>query len=262
MYPNDGIERLESKANPRFQMLKRLAQDNQGARLQQRVWLEGDHLIRAALQRGYCPSSCIATEAGYQALQSFGFPEPSETIVLSVGLWRELSQLGSACQFACVVDLPTYGAIDPLAPSVILDRIQDPGNVGSILRSASAFGYRQVLALVGTAALWSPKVMRAGMGAHFGLQLHESLSSTDLLSLSQLRCVTSSHAGQAPEQILSVAGQRHVAWIFGNEGQGVAPELASTADGHVKIDQPGGEESLNVAAAAAICLHASAVYKK
>jgi TrmH family RNA methyltransferase len=67
-------------------------------------------------------------------------------------------------------------ALEPLAPSVVLDRVQDAGNVGSILRSAAAFGFRQVLALKGTAALWSPKVLRAGMGAHFGLRLVEGWS--------------------------------------------------------------------------------------
>jgi len=153
------------------------------------------------------------------------------------------------------MDLPGPRPIEPLAASVILDRVQDAGNVGAILRSAGAFGFRQVLALKGTAALWSPKVLRAGMGAHFGLRLVESLDLAELEGLAVPLLATSSHQG---EWLHRSQLPWPCAWAFGHEGQGVRPELASRASLAVRIAQPGGEESLNVASAAAICLHASA----
>jgi TrmH family RNA methyltransferase len=107
----------------------------------------------------------------------------------------------------------------------------------------------------GTAALWSPKVLRAGMGAHFGLQLLESLHPEDLEALQVPLLATSSHQG---EFLHKARLPWPCAWALGHEGQGVSPLLAQRAAQWVRIVQPGGEESLNVAAAAAICLHASA----
>jgi TrmH family RNA methyltransferase len=139
--------------------------------------------------------------------------------------------------------------------SVVLDRVQDPGNVGSILRSAAAFGVPQVLALKGTVALWSPKVLRAGMGAHFGLHLVEGLAPEDLAAVGVPLVATSSHAGhQLPDAPLP----QPCAWVLGHEGQGVHADLLARCALQVSIPQPGGEESLNVAAAAAVCLYESA----
>jgi TrmH family RNA methyltransferase len=154
-----------------------------------------------------------------------------------------------------VFGLPAARAIAPDSPTVVLDRVQDAGNVGSILRSASAFGFRQVLAIKGTAALWSPKVVRAGMGAHFALALHEQLEEAHVAQLRVPLLATSSHQG---EFVHTRAWPWPCAWIMGHEGQGVSASLMARAEGFARIAQPGGEESLNVAAAAAICLHASA----
>lgn len=136
----------------------------------------------------------------------------------------------------------------------MLDGLQDAGNVGSILRSAAALGVRQVLALKGTAALWSPKVLRAGMGAHFGLRLVEGLTVDDLDGLALPLVATSSHAsGTLPAADLPSP----CAWVLGHEGQGVSADLMARCSLIVRIPQPGGEESLNVAAAAAICFYES-----
>jgi TrmH family RNA methyltransferase len=139
--------------------------------------------------------------------------------------------------------------------SVVLDRLQDAGNVGSILRSAAAMGFGQVLAIKGTAALWSPKVLRSGMGAHFSLNLVEGLSHNEIAAIGLPLLVTSSHEG---DFLHRAELPWPCAWVLGHEGQGVAAALAKLAARSVRIAQPGGEESLNVAAAAAICLHASA----
>jgi TrmH family RNA methyltransferase len=134
--------------------------------------------------------------------------------------------------------------------------VQDAGNVGSMLRSASAFGFSQVIALRGTAALWSSKVLRAGMGAHFGLQLLEGVEPQALDGLTVPIIVTSSHHGAfLHQQTLPMS----CAWAMGHEGQGVSDDLMARASLKVRIAQPGGEESLNVAAAAAICLYASSL---
>ena len=114
----------------------------------------------------------------------------------------------------------------------------------------------QVIGLKGCAALWSPKVLRAGMGAHFALQLIEGLAPEDLEELKVPLLVTSSHHGDFLHQ---QALPMPCAWAMGHEGQGVGDELMARASLKVRIDQPGGEESLNVAAAAAICLYASSL---
>ena len=151
--------------------------------------------------------------------------------------------------------MPEPPALDVHAASLVLDRVQDAGNVGSILRSASAFGFGQVLALRGTALLWSPKVLRAGMGAHFGLRLIEGLQADDLAAL-RVPCIGTGL--QASTELHRAELPAPCAWIFGHEGQGVDAALLARCRQVVRIVQPGGEESLNVAAAAAICLHESA----
>ena len=116
-------------------------------------------------------------------------------------------------------------------------------------------GFEQVLAIKGTAALWSQKVLRAGMGAHFGLHLVEGLGPEDLADLDAPLLVTNAHEGEKLHHALL---PWPCAWVLGNEGHGLSPELVEMSTKTVRIIQPGGEESLNVAAAAAICLHASA----
>jgi TrmH family RNA methyltransferase len=120
-------------------------------------------------------------------------------------------------------------------------------------------GVTQVLALKGTAALWSPKVVRSGMGAHFALRLMEGLETQDLTGLRSPMVVTLPHQGPWLHELVSSRTLPYpCAWVLGHEGQGVQPGLIEQAALSVRIAQPGGEESLNVAAAAAICLYASA----
>jgi TrmH family RNA methyltransferase len=179
--------------------------------------------------------------------------------VLPDALFAEVSGLESPARMGFVMTVPVAPDILRQTPTVVLDRVQDAGNVGSILRSASAFGFGQVLAIKGAAALWSPKVLRAGMGAHFGLHLVEGLEPSALDALDMPWVATSSHQGPFLHQLLAQqALPMPCAWLMGHEGQGVSPQLADQAALSVRIAQPGGEESLNVAAAAAICLYASA----
>jgi TrmH family RNA methyltransferase len=251
---SDPITHIQSRDNPLLKELRRLSQDSTAYRKQGRVWLEGDHLCRAALARGWKPAMAIFSESFWPLAPAEWARVATKIIVIKDALFADLSSLESPAQMGFVVDLPRSAALDPAAASVILDRVQDAGNVGSILRSAGAFGFKQIIALKGTAALWSPKVLRAGMGAHFGLQLIEGVEPEALDALAVPLVVTSSHQGALlQDQKLPFP----CAWAMGHEGQGVGPALLVRAKVAVRIGQPGGEESLNVAAAAAICLHAS-----
>lgn len=250
-----GPQRIHSRDNALVKDLRRLAHDTTAYRKQGRVWLEGDHLCRAALQRGVRPSIAVFSESCWAAEAAQWEGAGDRTVVMEDMLFQGLSALESPSHMGFVVELPAAPALQPGAASVVLDGLQDAGNVGAVLRSAAAFGFRQILSMKGTAALWSPKVLRAGMGAHFGLQLLESLHPEDLEALQVPLLATSSHQG---EFLHKARLPWPCAWALGHEGQGVSPLLAQRAAQWVRIVQPGGEESLNVAAAAAICLHASA----
>jgi TrmH family RNA methyltransferase len=251
--------RIASRDNPLLKRLRLLARDNTAYRKLGQVWLEGDHLCRALLERGGRPVQAVFTETGWRRAPAALREACPRCAVVPDALMAGISALESPADMGFVVAIePPAGTLTGEA-TVVLDRVQDAGNVGSILRSAAAFGFRQVLALRGTAALWSPKVVRAGMGAHFGLRLLEGADAADLAGLGVPVLVTSSHRGQ---WLHEVGLPWPCAWVFGHEGQGVAPAVEDMATVAVRIAQPGGEESLNVAAAAAICLHASAVGRR
>ncbi len=249
---------ITSRDNPLLKELRKLAQDGAAYRKTGRVWIEGEHLCSAYVQRGLQPAVAVVLESKQALAQSNIAGAATKIVVVTDALMADISPLDSLAGMGFVCDLPTDTAMDLHAPTVVLDRLQDPGNVGSILRSAAAFGFKQVLALKGTVALWAPKVLRAGMGAHFGLRLIEGVSLEDIGRLQLPLAVTSSHQGHYLHQLLAnQALPAQINWALGHEGQGVCAALQDRATLHVRIAQPGGEESLNVAAAAAICLHAS-----
>jgi TrmH family RNA methyltransferase len=253
-----GATHISSRDNPLLKDLRKLAQDPGAYRKLGRVWLEGDHLCRAALARGVQPALAVFSESFWAAAPAEWRTSAIKTVVVGDDLLRGVSGLESPAPMGFVLDLPARPELVPDAPSVVLDRLQDAGNAGSILRSAAAFGFTQVIALKGTAALWAPKVLRAGMGAHFGLRLIEGVAPEALEALTIPMVATSSHRGEWLHQ----ARLPHpCAWLMGHEGQGVSPALEARAARHIRIAQPGGEESLNVAAAAAICLHASSALR-
>jgi len=254
-----SIQIIESRHNPAFKALRALAQDNSAYRKRGQIWLEGDHLCRAAHARGWAVDLAVFAQSMWERLGKASPFSALRVMLLPDALFNTLSPLAEDQKMGCVINLPALPAVEPGLATVVLDQVQDAGNVGSILRSAAAFGFAQIVALRGTASLWSPKVLRAGMGAHFALRLIESASLEDALALGVPLVATSSHQGDWLHQCLGpLALPWPCAWLMGHEGQGVQAALFTAAQRCVRIAQPGGEESLNVAAAAAVCLHASA----
>ena len=265
-------EIITSRDNALVKELRRLSADGAAYRKSGRVWIEGEHLCEAAQARGWQAEIAVISEQKQHLTHMACARSATRLIVIADALMREISGLESASGIGLVLALPQDVPIDMAKRSVILDRLQDPGNTGSILRSAAAFGYEQIIALSGTVALWSPKVLRAGMGANFSLRIVEAASMDQLTLLQTPLAVTSSHRGQFLHVLQAqhlLSKNEHVAqdayaqlpdfsWIMGHEGQGASEALQALAKVHVRIAQPGGQESLNVAVAAAICLHASA----
>ena len=250
------VKHISSRDNPLLVRLRKLAADPAAYRKLGTVWIEGEHLCSAWSQRGGAVLQAVITELAWDdpALRQLAGHAVAVAVVPQA-LMAGISTLESSPPIAYCIPWAGAGELLPHAPSVVLDRLQDAGNVGNLLRSASAFGFTQVIALKGTVALWSPKVLRAGMGAHFALRLVEGVDEATLEGLDVPLLAGSSHAAAAIHQ---VPLPWPCAWVMGHEGQGVSPQLLSRCAHVVRIPQPGGEESLNVAAAAAVCLYESA----
>lgn len=246
---------VTSVHNPLLQRVRRLSREALAYRKLDQVWVEGEHLCSALVSHGREPATAIVSESarrqpGLRALAS----QAAEVVCVPDAAFAEMSPLPSPAGIGMLVDWQASQAPFEAVPTVVLDRIQDAGNVGSLLRSAGALGFVQVIALKGTAGLWAPKVLRAGMGAQFGLRMHEGLDEAALGTLKVPLVSTSPHAS---DRLDAARLPWPCAWVFGHEGQGVSEGVRARCGREVRIPQPGGEESLNVAAAGAICLYES-----
>ncbi|XID75530.1 TrmH family RNA methyltransferase [Alkanindiges sp. WGS2144] len=246
---------IHAKDNHKVKHLRGLCEQASYRKKQQQTVLEGVHLIDACLKAGQ-PLEAIYLTA--RALENSEVQQLLEHItrlpvyVLAENLYQDIRTLGPGIDLMAVINIPhARSTIDPRADMLILESLQDPGNVGTILRTAAAAGIKQIVCSTGTAAIWSPRVLRAGMGAQFGLNIVEHIVLEDFLpNLNLPIYATSSHASQSLYQLdLKVP----CAWLMGNEGQGVSESLLHHAQS-IAIPQPGGQESLNVAVAGAVCL--------
>lgn len=250
------ITYVSSRANPVLAKVRKLATDPAGYRGVGELLLEGEHLCAAWLGHARPVPQAVVSEGGWADPQVRALAGRAEAVfVVADDAMARASALESATTVAFLVAAPSDGELRAGCATLVLDRVQDPGNVGNALRSAAAFGIEQVVALSGSVALWSPKAVRAGMGAHFALHLVESARDDDLDRLGVLLYGTSPHA---KARLDDAALAWPCAWVVGSEGQGMSASVARRCAEVLRIAQPGGEESLNVAAAAAICFWESA----
>nr|WP_217344416.1 RNA methyltransferase [Noviherbaspirillum sp. L7-7A]MBV0878563.1 RNA methyltransferase [Noviherbaspirillum sp. L7-7A] len=251
-----SVKFISSRDNPLYKELKQLATSSQARRRARRTLLDGVHLCGAYLAQRGLPVLCVVgdgAQSNPEVAAVLARCDDVQCVVLPDALYHALSQVENGIDLLFVIDTPQAEFVGTLTgDAVLLDNLQDPGNLGSILRSAAAAGIRSVYCSAGTAFAWSPKVLRAGMGAHFGLEIHEQVDLAALLSSSAIPVLaTSSHA---EARIYDVDLRRNVAWLFGHEGQGVSEPLMALASQRVSIPHLGEMESLNVAASAAVCL--------
>jgi TrmH family RNA methyltransferase len=251
-----SLKAISSRDNPLYKELKHLATSSQARRRAQRTLLDGVHLCSAYLAQRGLPALCVVGESAQSHPEVAALLvrcAHAQCIVLPDALYHALSQVEHGVDLLFVIDTPPAHPPGVLSgDAVLLDNVQDPGNLGSILRSAAAAGIVSVYCSPGTVFAWSPKVLRAGMGAHFGLEIHEHVDLVALLEATSVPVLaTSSHASA---RLYDMDLRRPVAWLFGHEGQGVSEQLLALASHQVAIPHLGEMESLNVAASAAICL--------
>jgi RNA methyltransferase, TrmH family len=245
---------IQSRDNPFFKSLKRLAESGRERRKNGQTLLDGVHLVEAyEVAFGLVETLIVAESALAGGGEVAGFVEGREPVVLADSLMRDIGLVDTPSGLLALVKMPQASVpVSRENDAILLDGVQDPGNVGTLLRTAAAAGIKQALLSPGCASAWSPKVLRAGQGAHFALAIHEDVDLTGFMA--DYGGTTAATCLDGATSLYAAKLHGPIAWVFGAEGQGVRPELSAAAGLRVKIPMPGAVESLNVAAAAAVCL--------
>jgi RNA methyltransferase, TrmH family len=251
------MKHIASRENMHFKALRKLCQSGRERRKTGQTVLDGMHLIESYVQNIGAVVELVVSESGAQRREISRYLESDQgraaVSLLTDDLYADLATVENPSGIMAVAAQPRPArGLNQEIDTLVLDGVQDPGNLGSILRSAAAVGFRQVLLSTDCAQAWSPKTLRAGMGAHFLLDIHESCDLPGFLGGYRGQAVLT--ALDAKHDLYSANLKSPVAWVFGNEGQGVRPEVAESTPLSVRIPMPGATESLNVAAAAAVCL--------
>jgi RNA methyltransferase, TrmH family len=246
---------LTSRDNPKVRHWRKLAGEPGYRRTEKRALIEGPHLVAAALQHGCKLIAVLATEEGTAHPEIGRLIERSglRPVLLATSVFRSAVDAETPQGIAAEIAIPVAQAKDDV-PAVFLEGVQDPSNVGAIVRSAAAFGVKRVVLDRGCADAWSPKALRAGMGGHFALRLSETRDLPK--EIEAFRGTIACAVPRGGTALHAAALNGALGWIFGGEGAGVSDEVARLAKVRVSIPMAPGTESLNVAAAAAICFYA------
>ncbi|MDD5059173.1 MAG: RNA methyltransferase [Sideroxydans sp.] len=250
------IKRITSRDNPFYKSLLKLSTSARERRLAGQTLLDGAHLLRAYLDAGGKPLHLLLNEQALQDAEIISLLDTCEYVPqtqLDDALFAQLSELKTPNGLLALVDIPPV-KIEAAHSffALLLEDIQDPGNLGSILRSAAAAGCDAVFLSQGCADAWSPRVLRAGMGGHFALSITES---ADLLQVAaEFTGKLLAASLQAQQSLYDCNLRGKLAFAIGNEGAGLSQALQDAAQQHFIIPMPGKIESLNAAAATAACL--------
>ena len=243
---------IRSRDNPRVKRWAKLASDASFRRSEKRAIVEGPHLVAEALQAGLKPLALIVSESGLRRAEIRKLVGKHEPVVLGDHIFGIVADAETPPGIAAEIEICPKEP-DPGKPAVFLEGVQDPSNVGAILRSAAAFGVGEVVLDRACADAWSPKVLRSAMGGHFKLALRQVADLEKELADFPGTTLCTVLNGGMPLKRLERRGR--LGWIFGAEGKGVSEAVARRAAMKVTIPMAPGTESINVAAAAAICLY-------
>ena len=251
------MKTIRSRDNPFVKQLVALAHSSRERRKAGLTVLDGIHLVRAYLDaHGQLRAVAVAESAlaRNEVAAVIADCSPHIVNVLADKLMADASSLDSPAFVMAMVATPEVRPLPPDATVLVLEDVQDPGNVGSMLRSAAAAGITQVVLSKTTAFAWSPKVLRAAQGAHFLLNIVEGVDVVACVRSYRGQSLALVPGGTGTESLYDVDMTGPTAILIGNEGSGLSPELAAAATHRVTIPMPGKVESLNAAAAGAICM--------
>jgi TrmH family RNA methyltransferase len=252
---------VQSKQNARLKQLRR-ALAHPGSDGNGLAGIEGPNLLAEALRAGLRIDCVFVAQGAEHLLEALSLPPETEILLMPKELLDSALATETPQSIAALVEPPDWtwahllGGRNNSAPLVlILDGLQDPGNLGTILRSAEAFGASGVLALPGTVSAWNPKAVRASAGSVFRLPLLAVSAQECFARLLEagVKIWTTTVRGAQPADLVDLAGP--VALLIGNEGNGVSDHLAAKASGRLTIPCPGPVESLNAAVAASVLLY-------
>lgn len=247
------MKTITSSENLLFKTAKKLAASSKERKKAGKTLLDGIHLVSAHHSAGGLSDAVMVSISAQDNPEIQRFlhqAQPANLVVLADELFRQISTVETPTGIAALIRIPVPVEVETDC-SALLEAIQDPGNLGSILRSAAAAGIRRIFLSTGCADAWSPKVLRAGMGAHFYLAIHEGGDLVKAARDFSGQVVATTLGAEQSLFNLDLSGP--TAFIIGNEGAGISADLLEAADRTVMIPMPGAAESLNAAAAAAIC---------
>lgn len=248
------MEIIRSRQNPLVKHLLKLSESRRERLKTRQILLVGTHLVEAALDARWPLQRLLVCEGESSRPEVAALVDraSSSAILLSAELFADIEQAPSTSGLMAIADLPE--AVSPRRNGccLLLEGVQDPGNVGSILRTAVAAGVDQVWLTTGCADAWSPKVLRAGMGAHFLIPLVERVDPGTALAAFDGPVLVTALEGALSLYDCDLRGDLVLA--MGSEGAGASAELLACADRRIHIPMAGPVESLNVGAAAAVCL--------
>lgn len=249
------MKTISSRDNPTLKSLRVLQSDARKQRASGQALLEGPHLLATALDHGVTPDLIAVSESAAvnpEVAALLARAGKVETLCLRDALFNEISELAAPVGILARIVIPPAPTSMPVGDCLLLDAVQDAGNVGTLLRTAAAAGVRDVLLGPGCAGAWTPRVLRAAQGAHFLLSIREQVDlATFLQGYPGNSVATVAREGAS---LYALDLMQPIAWLVGNEGAGLTPELIAIAQQRTTIPLAAGSESLNVAAAAAVCL--------
>lgn len=244
------MKKIASKDNPLFKNLSKIGQSSRERKTSGKTLLDGIHLIDSCIGCGWQPELIVLKESSLNHPEIAPFLDDDKAVVMSDVLFDKISTVGSPV--IALIAVPAENADHQPECCVFLDTIQDPGNMGSILRAASASGATDAFLSEKCADAWSPKVLRAGMGAHFAIRIHADCDLAE--AMQHFEGNTVAMTLNAEQLIFDLDLRGRVGFVIGNEGAGISEEILSLAKTRAKIPMPGKIESLNAAQAASICL--------